>query len=327
MYTYFLLCYWRREVKIRRNAIAVRYENERSAEVKNRLVLIAIVLLTALWFRLLNAEEPITLRWKFETGKQYVYEYRQELLSKTDAGSEEDTAHDLAATVGGRVLVICREEGAKVHFSIKTIEETVGGEPMHDEVLKGMTAAWSAEFPILPDGTIKQGRYGAGGNIQFWIDSLFPLPQKPLIPGKKVEQEMVMFASGMLSNLEGKAEYTYLGREKVKGLDCVKYHVSCNLSSKSEPGQQVLATGDHQAEADALFAVDAGYFVSIETEMQIKIEMQIKMAGSVPHPKAPDKFSMEQRHKTSLRLKGVEDIPPQTEVRESEPAKDTGLNE
>jgi len=245
-----------------------------------------------------EADEPTRIRWNFIQGKQYIYDYEQQIVATTDNIKEKGRESILKA--GGTIRVICLADDARLSLWIKMKEGILGGKSLTNEQLDKMSPM-SVEFPLLPDGTIKQGRYGAGGNMQLLVDLLFPLPHEPLIPGRSIKQDMIMFASGM-PHLTGKAEFTYIGLETVNELRCVKYHVSWLASSEPKPGQEGRATATMNAEIDCVFAFEVGYFVSVNSVSKLNIQT------SAPGEDEAMKLIMVQNHTKSLYLREVEDV-------------------
>jgi hypothetical protein len=221
--------------------------------------IIAITATTAL------SADGIKPQWSFPKGVQYKYEYTQEMSAQTDFGDEKMADKGDSTIKGsGPVSVICEGNSATIDFSMKIQEMTMGGENAAEQAEQ--MPALSYKVPLLPDGTIKQGRYGAGGNLQFLFDLMFPLPQSPLKKDEKVVQKMTMFSSGGMSKLDGNATYTYKAERLVDGKKHLDYHVSCDLATDTNaPNQMAQAT--LKAEIDCTFSLTDGHFVSVKNDL------------------------------------------------------------
>lgn len=276
------------------------------SERRGLLAWVVVVVLTAAVGDL-SADEPVLLRWKFVEGKQYSYDYTQESVSKQDFGKNAIVRD---RTGGGTLLVVCGKEEAKVRLSFKIIKASVDGKAVPKEDLEGQQAI-TGEWLMSPDG--KLGEEGAGGNIAFFVDLFFALPEKPLEPGKSVEQKMTIPGSG-IPDQKGTVSFQHMGSETIGGLRCVKYRVSAVLGSQSEAREALQSRSILAAEMDCVFALDVGYFKSVTGKMTFNWTANGMMAGE------PVNMKTEISHEIAIRLKAIEDIPKD----EHDPAPDDG---
>lgn len=236
------------------------------------------------------ADDSLALKWQLPQGAKYTYDYSQEITVEMDGKDATQGAGKSFMKVEGPIIINCNGAGAMVKLDMRPTRMTIAG---HVTPAGQMDAvAKSNEMPMDADGRITQGRYPAGANMQLLFDMIFPLPQKPMDVLQSTSQDVVM------PNLKGEAVYTLVGVRMVEGMECIAYHVACNLKSEKHTGNNGLETSALAADYDCLFAKERGFFVSVDGTATIKTDFQDK--------ERPVNKSTMQRHKTSLKLKAAE---------------------
>jgi|GEM_PF-4058089 len=260
------------------------------------VVLPTLLALVALVASLLQGaaseEEGIRIRWKFVPGKQYVYDYADEqAFSLSDDAKEAGQGASPVGKSTGRLVIACGKDS-----TILTLTRTVT--PLGIMATAGPTEEMIT-YRLLADGTcLKEG----SDLDEFPGMPFFVLPRRPLSPEKPTGQGMVLQLLPEMGNppLKGKATFTLLGRETVDGLDRVTYHTTYKL--RTVRGRK---TEGLDAEIEAVFAPEAGYFISVDQKLKRSHEISPKGDGTTSP--VPPEWSF--LINISLRLKAVEDIP------------------
>lgn len=228
-------------------------------------------------------------RWQFPKRKEYIYDYTEETTRTAGATQGKVVTGQIPQTVRrtGTVVVLCDEQMAKVRLTAKAVEQSGS---------KEIARTVSAEQCILPDGGAVTGL----GRPTYRDDLLLPLPRKPLYPGEVLKQEMVYVAPG-LPYMEGAGEFTYVGMETASGQRCLHFRVTARLRSEPEKNPDAQQTGEIQADINVLFAVDPGYFVSVEGITRLRLSRAIKGLSKLEQGAAS---TVEETRRTTLQIKG-----------------------
>lgn len=241
------------------------------------------------------AAEPGPLKWQFAPGKQYTYEYTEELAKKEGPGESllDLTPETKTTKAAGLVTVTCENDMAKVRFSVTVPETPSPGKAAEPGAATLRTQ--TMEQSIFPDGA----PVVAGGEPEYRDDLLLPLPRRPLFQREALKQEMVSVAPSS-PLLRGAGDFTYVGDETVNGMRCVHFHVSCELRTEPKPGEEPKEITEIKAEINALFAVDAGYFISVDRIMHRHVSRSVKGLSGKEQGMST---LLRETSKTSLRLK------------------------
>ena len=264
---------------------------------KTALLAVLVVCVVVLAILRVRAEDkPVSIKWKFVPGKQYVYAYGQQMdtLSHYSDGKMEGSVKG-----AGTITIVCDDDKITAHVKLRITGGQMDGEEIPAEEASEIPPL-DVRLPMLPDGTITQAGRDGGGAMQLLTELLFPLPPGPLTPGKALEQEGVAFAMGPLS-LKGKGKFEYKGAVNANELDCVRYSASYDMTQQEGADGDIGGPAKLKADSQAIFAPDAGYFISVKSRSEMNMTTTSPMHG--------DEMNISMKNTISLRLKAVEDIP------------------
>ena len=171
------------------------------------------------------------------------------------------------------------------------------------------TPKMHARFVIGPKGLVRGDGASTGGQTELMMRLLFPLPQKALAIGKEESSQVDVSPVGRRFPMMGKRLLKIEEIVDIHGQRCARIMAKVTMSGEGrgqhKPGQTGQMKGKMKLTAmtRGLFAIDAGYFLEAQSELDFSLDTERIVHGQ------SQKISLKQHQSSAIVLhKNTEEI-------------------
>ncbi len=251
--------------------------------MKNNILITALILLLGGCH---SAKQKTTFTWDFDTPKNYVYTFRQEIISKSNMMGMDMKEHVIA---DGNLLIKAKSN-KMADLVIKDLTMKMPADSLNS--MPGLPTNTPPQTMVIQDMTDSGGFKQAPTDNQILFLTLFPLPDKNLQVGQQdaIPIKVPFNAFGSQLFVTGNGVITFVKTETKNGHNCAVLDDKIDISKIDIPKD---LKGNYSCsfigDGTYYFDMDNHYFISADIKLKITMNlsgtdstvMGMKMSGGM----------------------------------------------